>query len=159
MPAPSPKSSKRYLIPAVLLALLVAVLVFHYAAQPSAPSASEEHLTVQAAWELLQQGELAIIDIRRAEEWRQTGTAQGAVRLSFEQHPEGPEGFIRDLTAVLDGDRTRPFAIICRTGNRTGLLLPFLHANGFTAALAIPEGMAGSSHGRGWLRHGLPVDR
>lgn len=159
MPTSHPKSSRRFLIPAVLLALLVAVLIFHYATQSSPTTASGENLTAKAAWEMVQEGELTIVDIRRAEEWRQTGTSQGAVRLSFEQHPEGPEGFIRDLSAVLEGDRSRPFAIICRTGNRTGLLLPFLHANGFSEAQAIPEGMAGSTHGRGWLRHGLPLDR
>ncbi|WP_169732584.1 rhodanese-like domain-containing protein [Desulfonatronum lacustre] len=159
MPTSSPKPSMWYLIPAALLALLVAVLIFHYATQSSSTTASGENLTAKAAWELVQEGELSIVDIRRPEEWRQTGTPQGAIRLSFETHPEGPEGFLRDLEAALESDKTRPFAIICRTGNRTGLLLPFLHANGFTATRAIPEGMAGSSHGRGWLRHGLPLDR
>lgn len=159
MPTSSSKSSSRYLIPAALLALLVAVLVFHYAAQSSSTPATGENLTATAAWELVQEGELTIVDIRRPEEWRQSGTPQGAIRLSFETHPEGSEGFLRDLETALESDKTRPLAIICRTGNRTGLLLPFLHANGFTAAKAIPEGMAGSSHGRGWLRHGLPVDR
>jgi len=159
MPASSSKSLSRFLIPAVLLVLLVAVLIFHYATQSSSTTASGEKLTANAAWELVQKEELAIVDIRRPEEWQQTGTPQGAIRLSFETHPEGPEGFLRDLETALESDKTRSFAIICRTGNRTGLLLPFLHANGFTKAQAIPEGMAGSSHGRGWLRHGLPLDR
>ena len=159
MPTSPPKSSSRFLIPAALLTLLVAVLIFHYATQSAPTTVSGDNLTANVAWELVQKGELAIVDIRRLEEWRQTGTPQGAIRLSFETHPEGPEGFLRDLETALESDKTRPFAIICRTGNRTGLLLPFLHANGFTATRAIPEGMAGSSHGRGWLRHGLPLDR
>ncbi len=159
MPTSSSKPSKRYLIPAAFLALLVAVLVFNYAPQSSSTTVSEENLTATAAWEMVQEGELIIVDIRRPEEWQQTGTPQGAIRLSFETHPGGPEGFLRDLETALESNKTRPFAIICRTGNRTGLLLPFLHANGFTKARAIPEGMAGSSHGRGWLRHGLPLDR
>ncbi|WP_158269812.1 rhodanese-like domain-containing protein [Desulfonatronum sp. SC1] len=159
MPTSSSKPSRRYLIPAAFLALLVAVLIFHYATQSSPITVSGENLTAKAAWEQVQEGGLTIVDIRRPEEWRQTGTPQGAIRLSFETHPEGPEGFLRDLEAALESDKTSPFAIICRTGNRTGLLLPFLHANGFTEAQAIPEGMAGSSHGRGWLRHDLPVDR
>ncbi|WP_051822429.1 rhodanese-like domain-containing protein [Desulfonatronum thiodismutans] len=159
MPTSHPKPSTRFLIPAVLLAMLVAVLIFQYATQSSSTTVSGDNLTANAAWEMVQERKLTIVDIRRAEEWQQTGTPQDAIRLSFETHPQGPEGFLRDLEAALESDKTRPFAIICRTGNRTGLLLPFLHANGFTKAQAIPEGMTGSSHGRGWLRHGLPVDR
>lgn len=153
------RSSKRFLLPALLLGVLVATLIYQHGTQSSAAPLSAEHLTAREAWEQAQQGELTIVDIRRPEEWRQTGTPQGAIRLSFETHPAGPEGFVRDLSTALGDDRTKPFAIICRTGNRTGLLLPFLQANGFTAARAIPEGMVGSRAGRGWLRHDLPVDR
>jgi rhodanese-related sulfurtransferase len=145
---------------AVLLAAwpLVLVLFLLSGARGASASDLEEHLTAKAAWERSQQGELVIVDIRRPEEWRQTGTPQGAIRLSFEAHPKGPRGFLQDLEAALEGDKDRPFAIICRTGNRTGLLLPFLRANGFSAAMAIAEGMAGSRHGRGWLRGKLPLD-
>ncbi|SDB39300.1 Rhodanese-related sulfurtransferase [Desulfonatronum thiosulfatophilum] len=116
-------------------------------------------LSAGQAWALLQNGEIKVIDIRRSEEWQQTGTPRKSLRLSFEQHPDGSQGFLRDLELALDGDKTKPFAIICRTGNRTGTLLPFLHAHGFSGAMDIPEGIAGSSHGKGWLRNDLPLDR
>ena len=153
------RSSKLFLLPILILGLLVAILVNQHGPQPSASPTSGENLTAREAWDFAQQGQMTIVDIRRPDEWRQTGTPRGSIRLSFETHPGGPEGFVRDLSTALGEDRTRPFAIICRTGNRTGLLLPFLRDNGFTTAKAIPEGMAGSSHGRGWLRTDLPVDR
>ncbi|TVR01254.1 MAG: rhodanese-like domain-containing protein [Desulfovibrionales bacterium] len=153
------RSAKFFLLPVVILGLLVGFLIYqHGVNQPSAAPSSPGSLTAQEAWDRVQQGELTIVDVRRPEEWRQTGTPQGAVRLSFETHPGGPEGFTHDLATALGEDKTKPFAIICRTGNRTGLLLPFLQSKGFTAAKAIPEGMVGSSAGRGWLRHGLPID-
>ena len=153
------RSSKRFLLPALCLGLLVATLIHQHQIPTLAAAHSAEHLPARTAWELVRQGRLTIVDIRRPEEWRQTGTPRGAIRLSFETHPGGPAGFVHDLSQALGGDRTKPFAIICRTGNRTGLLLPFLQANGFIAARTIPEGMVGSRSGRGWLRHDLPLDR
>ncbi len=133
-------------------------IAFHHSAESSDTKRSDTH-TAQEAWNRLQNGEIMVVDIRRPEEWLQTGSPRNSLRLSFEQHPEGADGFLRDLNLALDGDKTKPLAIICRTGNRTKFLLPFLHANGFSGAMAIPEGMAGSSHGKGWLRNDLPVDR
>lgn len=153
------KLSLLFIAAALVAAMTLIIDPFH---QPSAkhphPGFSE-NITALRAWELLRDNQILIIDIRRPSEWRQTGSPRGALRLSFEEHPHGTEGFLRDLNQALHDDKTRPFAIICRTGNRTAQLLHFLHAKGFSGAMAIPEGMVGSSHGKGWLRNNLPVDR
>ena len=47
-----------------------------------------------------ERGDIVLVDIRQPEEWRQTGVAEGAVRISM-GHPEGGEGFLRDLLAAV----------------------------------------------------------
>ena len=66
----------------------------------------------------LKAGKLILVDIRTPDEWKQTGVAQGAVRLDM-QHPKGAPGFMDDLLKLTKGDKNAPVALICRTGNRT----------------------------------------
>jgi len=56
--------------------------------------------------------EVLLVDIRRPEEWRETGVMPEALLLTFET----PETFLAALAPHLDG---RPVALICRSGNRT----------------------------------------
>lgn len=112
-------------------------------------SAPEAHRRAQA-------GELTLIDIRRPEEWRETGVAQGAARIDLRQ-PGGAKGFADAVARQVDGHRDAPIALICRTGNRTTQMQRVLIENGFTQVYNIREGMAGSAAGPGWIRQGLPV--
>ncbi len=131
--------------------LLFIVLAMPIQAQTNLPS-----LTASEAHELRQSGDLVLIDIRQREEWLETGMAEGAVGVSM-MHPEGGQGFLRDVLAAVDGDTDARIALICRTGNRTSQVLPALQRWGFTQAAHIPEGMAGSSFGPGWIPSGLPT--
>ena len=133
-------------------AVLLTFWVLPLAAQNALPA-----LTANDASELFQRGETVLIDIRQPEEWRQTGVAEGAVRVSM-GHPEGGEGFLRDVLAAVDGDRDAHLVLICRTGNRTSQVVPALRRWGFTRVHHIPEGMLGSRAGPGWIRSGLPVE-
>jgi rhodanese-related sulfurtransferase len=101
-------------------------------------------------------GKLILVDVRTPGEWKQTGVAQGAVMLDM-QHPKGATGFMDDLLKLTKGDRNAPVALICRTGNRSAQVQRFLESQGFTRVYNIPEGMAGSAAGPGWLRRGLPL--
>ncbi len=131
-----------------ILALLGALLALPAAAQTiSAPE----------AWEAARAGKLTIIDIRTPPEWKQTRVAQGAQLIDM-LHPGGPVGFMNEVLAKVGGDKTAPIALICRTGNRTAQVLRYLRAQGFTNAVHIPEGMAGSAAGPGWLARGLPTE-
>jgi len=120
-------------------------------AQTTLPS-----MTASEARELQQSGELVLIDIRQPEEWRETGMPQGSVGVSM-AHPEGGQGFLRDVLAAVGGDTDESIALICRTGNRTSQVLPALQRWGFTDVHHIPEGVAGSSYGAGWIPSGLPL--
>jgi rhodanese-related sulfurtransferase len=112
-------------------------------------SAPEAHRRAQA-------GELALIDIRRPEEWRNTGVAQGAARINM-LHPGGPQGFSDAVLKQVNGNHDAPIGLICRTGNRTAQMQSELRGSGFTQVYNIKEGMSGSAAGPGWIRQGLPV--
>jgi len=109
------------------------------------------------AWGLAERGELTIVDVRTPREWRQTGVAAGALEINMQQ-PRGVEGFVDKVLAAVDGNRSAPLGLICRTGNRSGQVQAVLRNAGFTQVYNIPEGMAGSRAGPGWLRRDLPVE-
>ena len=129
-------------------ALLVALPLATACARDSVPS-----LSAPEALERARSGNLTIVDIRRPEEWRQTGVAEGAARIDM-RHP----AFADTVLARVGGDRNAPIALICRTGNRTSQMQAVLKNQGFTNVYHIGEGMAGSGAGPGWVRRGLPVE-
>ena len=114
-------------------------------------------LSAPEAYTQAQSGKLTLIDIRRPDEWRQTGVAEGAIRVNM-LHPQGPQGFVRQVLAEVDGNMDAPIGLICRTGNRTTHMHKVLRDAGFTQVINIKEGMVGSAAGPGWLARGLPVE-
>lgn len=114
-------------------------------------------LDAPQALALVQAGKLTLIDIRRPEEWRETGVAVGAVRISM-AHVEGTAGFVRQVGAELGGDRNAPVGLIGRSGSRSGRMQQALLDAGFTQAYNIRQGMAGSGAGPGWIARGLPLE-
>ncbi|QVL49580.1 MAG: rhodanese-like domain-containing protein [Thiocapsa sp.] len=114
---------------------------------------ADSTLTAAEALEKARAGEVTFIDIRTPAEWRQTGVATGALTLDM----TAPT-FVRDVLNVVDGDQNAPIVLICRTGNRTGYTRDALEKLGFTNVSHVPEGMAGSRAGPGWVRRGLPVE-
>lgn len=114
-------------------------------------------LTAPDAFAQAQAGKLTLIDIRRPDEWRQTGVARDALQINM-VHPQGASGFVNQVTAEVGGDRNAPIGLICRTGNRTTQMQQVLLEAGFTRVYNIKEGMAGSSAGPGWIARGLPVE-
>ncbi len=101
-------------------------------------------------------GELTVIDVRSPAEWRQTGTALGAKRVTIHD-PRGADGFLRHMIAAVGGDRGRPIALICARGNRSTRAHDFLTRHGFTNVHNIVEGMLGNRTDPGWIARGLPV--
>lgn len=113
-------------------------------------------LSAPDAYAQAQAGQLTLIDIRRPDEWRQTGVARDALRINM-AHPQGAAGFVQQVAAEVDGDRNAPIGLICRTGNRSTHMQQALRQAGFTRVYNIKEGMVGSSAGPGWIKRGLPV--
>lgn len=113
-------------------------------------------LSPEEALAKAQAGEITLIDVRTPAEWRQTGIASVAHRIDL-RDPKDIGGFTDRVLQDVNGDKTAPIAVICRTGNRSGYVQQELESRGFTRVYNIPEGMAGSKAGPGWIRRGLPV--
>ena len=99
---------------------------------------------------LLEKGTL-IYDIRRAEEWRQTGVIEGSRLLTF------VDGSGRVLPDFLDHlsravDKDDPVILICRTGNRTSTLARHLvEQMGYTQVYNVRNGITR------WISDDRPV--
>lgn len=76
---------------------------------------------------------IPIVDIRTPGEWKETGLLEGSIPIMFFDEKGGynVDRFMLELKARVD--TSKPFALICRTGSRTGMLAPFLAETfGFT---------------------------
>jgi rhodanese-related sulfurtransferase len=93
-----------------------------------------------------------VIDIRREEEWKETGILQGSNTITaFTKdgniHPDFPKKFF-DLIDDIDV----PILLYCRTGNRTGLLgQALIDQIGQTNVSHLSKGIVG------WKKQGLPT--
>jgi len=67
-----------------------------------------------------------IVDIRTTGEWRETGLLKNAIPIMFfdERGKYNINAWLKELNAKVD--TSKPFALICHTGNRTGMLAPYL---------------------------------
>ena len=129
------------------------LVLFFLAATLAAPAqASDGILTAAEAHRAAQAGEILLVDIRRPDEWRRTGIAEGALPLDM-RRPD----FVAQLDQAVGGDRSRPVALICAAGVRTARVATALRRMGFSDLHDVSEGMTGSRAGPGWLRAGLPV--
>lgn len=115
------------------------------------PRGSEaDTLSAEEAYRLAATGEIALIDIRRPEEWAATGLPEYAVPIDMRRRD-----FAEALAAAAAG---RPAALICARGGRSGRLARVLAgADPGNRIIDVPEGMMGSSAGAGWLAKSLPV--
>ncbi len=137
---------------------LVAVVLFVVSATALAQTAgADAEIGAAQAYALAKDGQITLIDIRRPEEWRQTGVAQGALRINM-LHPKGLQGFAQEVYNAVGGDLNAPIVLICRTGSRTSRLQPILTQVGFTNVRHVPEGTLGNRKKPGWIAQGLPVD-
>ena len=140
-------SKFKYLVAAVLVSMSTLAFAQSDTAQISAAEAQA----------LFERGEITFIDIRRPDEWRQTGVAKGVTRINM-QHPQGLQGFAQEVFDTVGGDLDAPIVLICRTGSRTGRLQPILTQAGFTNVRHVPEGMLGNRRSPGWIAQGLPTE-
>lgn len=77
------------------------------------------HVSNAQLQKLLDQ-KVILIDIRRPEEWAQTGIVAGSKKLTFFTRTGGINpNLVPGLKAIASADQ--PVALICRTGNRTNV--------------------------------------
>jgi len=102
--------------------------------------------------ELIGKG-VPVYDIRRLDEWQQTGIVEGSRKLTFvdKSGRPNPEFFSR-FTAEIGKDD--PVILICRTGNRTDVLGRHLvEQMGYTKVYNVQDGISQ------WIREQHPVIR
>lgn len=91
---------------------------------------------------LLEQG-IPIYDVRRPDEWQQTGVIQGSQLLTFVDASGQltPDFFEKFTLAVNQHD---PVILICRTGNRSSILALYLVEKlGYTSVYNVRNGIVG----------------
>ena len=101
----------------------------------------------------LQATGIPVYDIRRTEEWAQTGVVEGSRRLTFvdEKGRVLPDFVAKFTQAVGKND---PVILICRTGSRTDVLSRALVEQlGYTNVYNVKNGITR------WISEGLPVVR
>ena len=106
-----------------------------------------------AELETLLQQDIPIYDVRRPEEWRQTGVVEGSKLLTFvEASGRLNPDFIERFTAA--NSQHDPVILICRTGSRTSTLARLLvEKMGYTQVYNVRDGITR------WIREDKPVTR
>lgn len=101
---------------------------------------------------MVEAGDLVLLDIRRPEEWEQTGVAAGAWPVSMHA-----ADFRDRLVEILHQYGPDQIAFICRTGNRSGILRSQIESQGVPGIRDVSEGMMGNGRAPGWMARGLPI--
>ena len=130
-----------------LIGLVVATLMLTGCAEPPYTNVDNQGL------ERLLQQSVPLIDVRRPEEWRETGMVEGSRGITFvDANGRVRPNFLEMLSAAVG--REQPVVLICRTGNRTDVLARHLvEKMGYTQVYNVRDGIMG------WLREGRAVKR
>ena len=114
----------------------------------SKPAAGEAFPTVGAAEfrEMLEKGgsEQVLLDVRTPEEFSQ-GHIKGALNIDF----YAPE-FKAQLVAL---DKTKPYLIYCRSGNRTTQTIAMMSEMGFKKVVSLKKGL------HDWSANNFPLEK
>ena len=108
-------------------------------------------LTPVEAHAAANRGDILLVDVRRPDEWEDTGVGAGATPIDLRD-----DDFI-EAVRTAQRDSTQPVALICARGVRSARTTQRLVAAGFTSIIDVPEGMLGSRAGPGWLARDLPI--
>ena len=101
----------------------------------------------------LQAQGVPLYDVRRPEEWQQTGVVEGSKRLTFvDEKGKVTPDFVEKFTQAVG--KNEPVILICRTGSRTDALSRALVQQlGYTKIYNVKNGITR------WIGEGLPVER
>ncbi len=119
-----------------------------FALGAAAPVAAQT-LTVVEAHSQAVSKQVMLIDVRTPSEWAETGVPETAARANFND----PD-FLAQAKKLIGDDTSRPVALICRSGNRSGQAAAQLRAAGYTNVFNVSGGV---SMAGGWIANGLPL--
>ena len=91
-----------------------------------------------------------IVDIRREEEWKETGIIEGSLTITaFEKSGGLHRDFQKNFFSLIN-DKNTPVLLYCRTGNRTGRLgNALVNQLGFKNIIHLTDGIVQ------WKKQGL----
>jgi rhodanese-related sulfurtransferase len=136
-----------------LLVISLAALAFPGEAIAQKPAAAMPlNMNPPEVAKLVEEKKIILIDIRRPEEWAETGVAEGAHKLDMTDPL-----FLSKLAKLTGNKRNAPVALICRTANRTRVVQSYLLQSGHTNIVNVEGGMVGNSADKGWVKHGLKI--
>ncbi len=134
------------------LSILLAIAMLMLTACSKPAEAGYTNISNEELQELLDQG-VTIVDIRRPEEWKQTGVVKGSHKITmFDHRGRIVPDFQQKFEAVTNPDE--PVILICRTGNRTRVAGKLLSEQlGYKHIYNVERGITD------WIRKGYPVVR
>lgn len=137
---------------------LAFILILAVFAAPlwATPAIAGPRIDPPEAHRMAQAEKVILVDVRSPKEWQDTGTPQGALLITM-HGARGVDGFAEAVEAALDGDKTRPVALICAAGGRSSYLQGQLEARGFKTVYDVGEGVMGGLLSKGWKKRGLPM--
>jgi rhodanese-related sulfurtransferase len=125
---------------------LLLLLVLMQSAQ-----ADVKHIDNATLMSMLEAG-VPIIDVRRPEEWKQTGIVEGSHLMTFfdKQGRYDVGSWLQELDKIAKPNE--PFILICRTGNRTGTISNFLDKKlSYSRVINVQKGITY------WIEKGHPT--
>ncbi len=120
-------------------------------------------VTPTEAWELMQDKQAHLIDVRSAFEWEYVGHIPGSTLVEWKHLPGGEFNvdFLSQLAEV--GGKSENYLFLCRSGARSHAAATAAAAAGYRGAFNILEGFEGDldahkQRGKtgGWRHAGLP---
>ena len=104
-------------------------------------------ITVDQAYEGIESGAFILVDVRRDDEWINTGRPKGSYGVPL-QSPD----FISQISQLVQGDKGAAIAVSCGTGGRSLQGSNRLVDEGFTRIFNVEGGFLE------WKCQGLPID-
>jgi len=141
--AAAPNHSK--MLRLALLTLLLSLAIMQIFKEPPYKNLENDQL------QIMLEKNIPVYDVRRPEEWQQTGIIEGSQLLTFVDADGRMEAnFLSRFTA--DVGKNDPVILICRTGSRTRSLAHYLVEKlGYTNVFNVEDGITQ------WLREKRPV--
>lgn len=124
-------------------------------------------VTPSVAWQLVQDGQALLVDVRSGEERKFVGHVPDSLHVAWATGTaltRNPR-FVRELEAKLakDGGKEAVVLLLCRSGKRSALAAEAAAKAGFTQVFNVLEGFEGEidvqqhrGGSDGWRFHGLP---
>lgn len=103
-----------------------------------------KHVDAEQAAKLIQEGKVAVLDVRTADEFKE-GHVDGAANIDILE-----PGFADKLAKL---DKSKPLLVHCQAGGRSTRALPTLEKLGFQQVYHLDGGM------NDWVKAGKPVKK